>query len=123
MQVSSDRAHLADGGEKIKRTGFGKCSAVLLYVLGARGDPSLCCAALFLSGHSGRCPHATRPVTAEGGVKDRRMILEKLERVAGARGPERAGRAPRRGYGSICCDIGRDVVPGEEPDLDATVVP
>jgi len=51
------------------------------------------------------------------------MVLEELERVAGARGPERAGSAPTFGYGSVCGDIGRDAVPGEEPDLDATFIP
>jgi hypothetical protein len=51
------------------------------------------------------------------------MVLEELERIAGTRGPERAGSAPTLGYGSICGDIGRDVVPGKEPDLDASAVP
>ena len=51
------------------------------------------------------------------------MILEELERVASARGPERAGCAPTFGYGSVCGDIGWDAVPVEEIDLDASVVP
>lgn len=51
------------------------------------------------------------------------MLLEELEWVASACGPERAGCAPTFGDWSICGDIGWDAVPVEEIDLDTSVVP
>jgi len=102
---------------------LGKRRAIIACVSLARGDPSSLCTALILSRDARRCPDRARPVTAQGGVEDDPMILEELERIAAARGPERARRPPvirnRRSGG----DIGRDILPGEEPDRDTQVVP
>ena len=105
------------------RTSLGKRRAIIPYISLARGNPSSLCAALFLSWHARRRPGRTCPVTAQGRVEDDPMILEELERIAAARGPERARRPPvirnRRPGG----DIGRDVLPREERDGDTRVVP
>jgi len=102
---------------------LGKSRAVLLHKLFAGGDPGSLRAALFLTRDTRRRPHRARPVTAQGGVKDRRLVLEDLERVASILGPERAGRPPICGNRRRRGDIGRDVLPGEEPDGDTRVVP
>jgi len=104
-------------------TGLGKCRAVLPHKLFAGGDPGSLCAALFLTRNARRRPHRARPVTAQGGVNDRRLVLEDLERIASILGPERAGRPPICGNRRRGGDIGRDVLPGEEPDGDTRVVP
>ena len=104
-------------------TGFGKCRAVLPYKLLARGDPSPLCAALFLARDSRSCPNTGSPVTAQSSVEDHAVVLEELERVAIAGRPERARRPPSIRYWCRGGDIGRDVLPGEEPDGNTRVVP
>jgi hypothetical protein len=109
--------------EKRELTGLGKCRAVLLHKLLARGDPSSLCAALILTRNSRSRPDAAGPITAKRSVEDHPVVLEELEWVASARWPERAGCPPSIGYRRRGGDIRRDALPGEEPDGDARVVP
>jgi hypothetical protein len=76
-----------DGKKEL--TGLGKRRAVLLHELLARGNPSPLCAALILTRNSRSCPYTAGPVTAQSSIDNRAMVLEELERVATARGPER----------------------------------
>ena len=109
--------------EPERLTGLGKRRAVLLHELFAGGDPGSLRATLLLTRNTRRGPHGARPVTAQSGVEDRGLVLEDLERIAGVRGPERAGRPPIRGNRRRSGDVGRNALPGEEPDGDARVVP
>jgi len=104
-------------------TSLGKRRTILLHELLARGNPSSLCAALVLTRNSRRSPYGASPVAAQSRVEDHRVILEELVWIATSRRPEPAGRPPtsrdrRRGG-----DIGRDVLPVEEPDGDTRFVP
>lgn len=109
--------------ERWELTGLGKRRAVLLYELLARGNTSPLGAALFLTRNSRSCPYTASPVTAQSSIDNRPMVLEELERVATARRPEPTGCPPPSRHRRRGRDIGRDLVPREEPDGDTRIVP
>ena len=106
-----------------KLTGLGKCRAILLHVLLARGDPSSLCTALFLTWDTRCRPYTACPITTQSGVEDHPVVLEELERTASAGGPERAGYTPTARNRSGGGYIGRDAFPVKEPDGYTRIVP
>lgn len=67
---------------------------------------------------------STGPVTANSDVKDNLVILERVADVARVAAREAGnGRAPAAWVGLAVCDVFRDSLTGEEPDIDPIRLP
>jgi hypothetical protein len=121
--VSQSTRQRDKGERERRRTSFGECRAILLHELLARGDARSLRAALILARNTSCRPYGPGPIAAQGGVKDGTVALEELEWVAATCRDGCDGCTPTRRNGRLRCDVGRDVLPGEEPNRDPRVVP